>query len=305
MRAVKFDHYGDVDVLDVVDVDPPVPGPGQLVIRVKAAGINPGESKIREGLLHDRWPATFPSGQGSDLAGIVEQRGDDVDGFGAGDEVVGFTHNRDSQAELVLVAADDVTRRPAGVPWRVAGSLFVAGTTAYAAVRAVSLSHGDTIVIAGAAGGVGSLAIQLAKLDGATVIGLASEPNHAWLTERGVVPVSYGEGVAERIRQAAPGGVDAFIDTIGGGYVELALGLGVEPNRVDTIANFEAGEKFGVKLDGNMAGASAETLAALLSMIETGSLEVPIAGVYPLERVRDAYRELEHGHTRGKIVLEP
>ena len=304
-RAVRFEEYGGVDVLSVVDVDPPVPGSGQLLVRVKAAGINPGESKIREGLLRERWPTTFPSGQGSDLAGMVEQVGDGVEKFAAGDEVIGFTDQRASQAELVVVDAENATRRPSEVPWEVAGSLFVAGATAYAAVRAVAAGPGDTVVVAGAAGGVGSIAVQLAAKAGATVIGLASEANHEWLRSRGVVPITYGEGVAERIREAAPGGVDAFIDTIGGGYVELALALGVAPGRIDTIVDFAAVEQHGVKAEGNAQGASAGTLAELAGLIADGALEIPIARVYPLEQVRDAFRELEQGHTRGKIVLIP
>ena len=181
-RAVRFDQYGGIDVLKVVDVDPPVAGPGQVVVRVKAAGINPGEAKIREGMLAERWPATFPSGQGSDLAGVVEQVGDGVEGIAAGDEVIGFTDDRASQAELVVVDAANVTPKPAGVPWEVAGGLFVVGATAYAAVKAVAPGAGDTVVVSGAAGGVGSLAVQLARRAGATVIGLASEPNHQWLS---------------------------------------------------------------------------------------------------------------------------
>ncbi|HEY3728387.1 MAG TPA: NADP-dependent oxidoreductase [Solirubrobacteraceae bacterium] len=304
-RAVRFDRYGGVEVLNVVDVDAPAPGPGQLLVRVKAAGINPGEAKIRQGLLHDRWPSTFPSGQGSDLAGVVEQVGEDADGFRPGDEVIGFTDDRASQAELVVIDAANATRRPPGVPWAVAGSLFVVGATAHAAVEAVSLSAGDTVVVAGAAGGVGSVAVQLAKRSGATVIGLASEPHHQWLSDHGVVAVTYGDGVGERIRAAAGGNVDAFIDTVGAGYVELALELGVAPDRIDTIADFAAAAKHGVKTDGNMVGASAEVLAELAGLIEHGELEIPIAHVYPLEQVRDAYRELERNHTHGKIVLEP
>ena len=242
MRAVRFDRYGGIDVLDVVEVPAPVPGPGQLLVRVKDAGINPGEAKIREGLLDERWPATFPSGQGSDLAGIVEHVGDGVEGWAAGDEVIGFTHNRASQAELVVVEAEHVTARPAGVPWPVAGSLFVAGTTAYAVVRAVSASSGDTVVVAGAAGGVGSITVQLAILAGATVIGLASERNHAWLKDLGVIGVSYGDGVEQRISEAAGGTVDALID-LAGGYVQLALDLGVKPERVDTVVDFGAGRE--------------------------------------------------------------
>ena len=304
-QAVRFDEYGDVGVLEVVDVEDPAPGPGQLLVRVKAAGINPGESKIRQGLLHERWPATFPSGQGSDLAGVVEAVGDGVDGFQPGDEVIGFTDDRASQAELVVIDAENAARRPAGVPWEVAGALFVVGATAWAAVRAVNLSDGDTVVVSGAAGGVGSLAVQLARRGGATVIGLASEHNHEWLRGHGVVPVSYGDGVADRIREVAPDGVDAFIDTIGGGYVELALELGVAADRIDTIADFSAPAKYGVKAEGNAAGASAETLTQLAALIEEGALEVPIAATYPLDQVREAYTELEHNHTRGKIVLVP
>jgi NADPH:quinone reductase-like Zn-dependent oxidoreductase len=305
MRAVRFDRYGGIDVLDVVDVPAPVPGAGELLVRVKDAGINPGEAKIREGLLHERWPATFPSGQGSDLAGIIEQVGDGVNGWAVGDEVIGFTDNRASQAELVVVDAENVTARPAGVPWPVAGSLFVAGTTAYAAVRAVSAGSGDTVVVAGAAGGVGSITVQLAILAGATVIGLASERNHRWLRDLGVIPVTYGDGVEQRIPDAAGGALDAFIDLAGGDYVQVALELGVKPDRIDTIVDFGAGQKYGVKTEGTAAAANAGVLAELAKLIDEGRLDVPIARVYPLDQVREAFRELEQGHTHGKIVLEP
>lgn len=304
-RAVRFDEYGAADVLKVVDVEDPVPGPGELLVRVRAAGINPGEAKIRQGLMHERFPATFPSGQGSDLAGVVEAVGDGVSAFSAGDEVIGFTDDRASHAELVVIEAANATPRPANVPWEVAGALFVAGATAYATVRAVGACGGDTVVVAGAAGGVGSIAVQLARRAGATVIGLASEPNHRWLRDHGVVPVTYGDGVADRVRNAAPDGVDAFIDTVGPPYVELALELGVAPERIDTIADFEAVAKHGVKAEGNAAGASAQTLAELAALIDEGALEIPIAATYPLDQVREAYSELERNHTRGKIVLVP
>ena len=304
-RAVQFDQYGGIDVLQVVDVPDPVPGPGEVLVRVKAASINPGEGKIREGMLHSRFPATFPSGEGSDLAGIVEGVGVDVTAVGIGDEVIGYSDHRDSHAELVVVGADHLTARPPSVPWEVAGSLCVAGATAWAAVRAVSLSDGDTVVVAGAAGGVGVFAVQLAVVAGATVIGLAGESKHGWLRSHDVVPVLYGDGVEDRIRAAAPDGVDAFLDLVGGGYVELALALGVAPDRIDTIADFEAVSEHGVKGDGSAAGTSAATLAELAADVADGSLEVPIAATYPLDRVRDAYAELEQGHTLGKIVLLP
>jgi NADPH:quinone reductase-like Zn-dependent oxidoreductase len=303
-RAVRFDEYGDVDVLRVVDVARPVPGPGQALVRVAAAGVNPGEAAIRQGMLHDRWPATFPSGQGSDLAGVVAEVGDGVDRVAVGDQVIGFTHDRDSQAELVVVDADHLVPKPAGVPWEVAGSLFVAGTTAWATVHAVAPRPGETVVVSGAAGGVGSIAVQLAAATGARVIGLASEPHHAWLRDHGVVPVAYGAGVEDRIRAAAIGGaVDAMIDTYGGGYVELAIELGVPPDRIDTIRDWAAAERHGTKTDGNMVGARPEVLSELAQLVDEGRLDVPIARVYPLDEVREAYREVERRHTLGKIVL--
>lgn len=304
-QAVRFDEYGGVDALQVVEVGRPVPGPGQVLVRVKAASINPGEAKIRSGALAQRWPTTFPSGEGSDLAGIAEELGEGVRGFAVGDEVIGWTDNRASHAEFVVVEAAHLVHKPAGVSWEAAGSLFVVGATAHAMVRAVSVGPGDTVVVAGAAGGVGTIAVQLARNAGATVIGLASEPHHEWLSSHGVIPVTYGEGVADRIRAASGGRVDAFLDTVGRGYVELALELGVRPERIDTIADFEAAAKHGVKTDGNAAGASTQVLSELAELIDQGKLEIPIAGVYPLAKVQDAYREVEQGHTLGKIVLKP
>ena len=305
MKAVRFDEYGGVDVLKVVDVPVPEPGPGQVLVRVKAAGINPGEAKIRDGLLHERWPAAFPEGEGSDLAGIVERLGPDVTTVAEGDEVIGWVDTRSSHAEYAVVEAEHLTPKPASLPWEIAGALPVVGFTAWAAVRAVALKPGDTLVVSGAAGGVGSLAVQLARREEATVVGLAGPANHAWLTKHGVIPVSYGDGVADRIREAAPT-TDAFIDTYGCDYIELALDeLGVDPARIDTIARFDAAGKYGVKAEGNAVGASAATLGELAGLVAAGELEVPIAATYPLTQVRDAFAELAKGHTRGKIVLLP
>jgi NADPH:quinone reductase-like Zn-dependent oxidoreductase len=237
---------------------------------------------------------------------VVTEVGAGVDGVSVGDEVIGYTDERASHAELVAVDAGHLTPRPAAVPWEVAGSLYVVGATAYAAVRAVDLRNGDVVVVSGAAGGVGTLVVQLARDAGATVVALASEDHHDWLREHGAIPVTYGDGVAERIREAAGGQVDAFIDLFGSGYVDLAIELGVAPGRIDTIADPRAPERHpGVKVDGNMAGASPETLAALAALIAEGRLEVPIARVYPLAEVREAYTELERRHTLGKIVLRP
>ena len=304
-KAVRFNEYGGLDVLQVVDVEQPVPGPGEVLVNVKAAGINPGEASIRKGLLAARWPATFPSGEGSDLAGIITAIGEGVEGFAVGDEVIGFTDKRASHAEFVVVEASNLTPRPQNVSWEVAGSLFVAGATAYAAIRAVSLQRGETLAVSGAAGGVGSIVVQLAVKEGAKVIGLASPAHHQWLSDHGVIPIAYGEGVEERIRAATDNHLDAFIDTFGADYVELAIKLGVRPERIDTIANFEAVAKYGVKGEGNAQGASAAVLADLARRIDQGDLEIPIARVYPLTAVREAYRELEQRHTHGKIVLVP
>jgi NADPH:quinone reductase-like Zn-dependent oxidoreductase len=306
-KAVQFDSYGGIDVLGVREVPRPTPGDGEVLVEVKAAGINPGEAMIRQGFLHDRWPATFPSGQGSDLAGVVAEVGEGVDTFAVGDEVLGFTDNRSSQAQLVVVPAGQLTAKPAAVPWEVAGALYVAGTTAFAAVRSVALKPGDTVAIAGAAGGVGTIAVQLAKRAGASVLGIAGPSNDDWLAAHGVVAVNYGDGLANRLRVAAPDGrIDAFLDFFGGGYVELAVTeLGVDPERVDTIIDFAAVERFGVKVEGNAEAADATVLAQLADLIAAGELDAPVAEVYRLDQVQEAFRTLEQRHTRGKIVLRP
>jgi NADPH:quinone reductase-like Zn-dependent oxidoreductase len=305
MKAVRFDEYGGVDVLEVREVEDPVAGPGQVLVAVKAAGINPGEIGIREGRLHERWPATFPSGEGTDLAGVVQAVGAGVSAFAAGDEVLGWTEQRASHAELVVVPADQLTAKPASVSWEVAGSLFVVGLAAYASVQAVAPQAGETVVVSAAAGGVGSVAVQLARRTEATVIGLAGEHNHDWLRRHDIVPVTYGDGQADRIREAAPGTIDAFIDTFGDGYVDLAIGLGVAPQRINTIIDYEAVERLGVHAQGTHAIASAPLLAEIAGLVADGSLELPVARTFPLEQVRDAYRELAGRHSHGKIVLLP
>lgn len=304
-KAVRFDGYGDIGVLHVAQVDRPGPGDEQILVRVKAAGLNPGEAAIRAGAFAERWPATFPSGQGSDFAGTVDAVGKKAAGFRPGDEVIGFTHGRASQAEYVLVTADQLVPKPPNVPWEQAGALFVAGTTAYAAVHAVGLKPGETLVVAGAAGGVGVIAVQLAKDIGAKVIGIASDAHHPWLRDHGVIPVVYGEGLSDRLRAATGGKIDAFVDTFGHGYVKLAVDLGVATQRINTIIDFAAAQKYHVQTAGNADAARKEVLAELAQMIAGGRLEIPIARTYPLDKVRDAYLELEQRHTLGKIVLVP
>jgi NADPH:quinone reductase-like Zn-dependent oxidoreductase len=302
-KAVRFEQYGGTEVLRVVEVDRPQPGPGEVRIEVVAASINPGEASIRRGLLKDRFPATFPSGQGSDLAGRVTAIGAGVQGIGLGEEVIGFSDERSSQATDVVVPATNVVPKPAAVTWEEAATLYVAGTTAYAAVRAVGADLGDVVVVAGASGGVGIIAAQLARHSGATVVGTARNADHDFLRSLDIIPVTYGDGLSDRIRAVVPEGVDAFIDTHGGGNVEVAIGLGVSPDRIDTIADFAAAKQYGVKTEGNAAGGGAQTLSELAALIVEGDLRIPIDTIYPLERVAEAYDHLAEQHVRGKIVL--
>ena len=306
MKAVQFDDYGGIQVLEVREVPRPMPGPNQALVAVRAAGINPSEGAIRTGRVREIFPATFPSGQGSDLAGVVEEVGPGVGGVAVGDEVIGFTDDRASQAEYVLVEVANLTPKPAEVPWEVAGALYVAGVTGFAVVRAVAPATDQAVVIAGAGGGVGTFAVQLAVRTGASVIALASDRHHNWLRERGAVPIDYGDGVRERIIAASgTTPVIALIDLVGGGYVDLALELGIAKDRIDTIVDFPAIAKYGVKGEGGASAASAATLAQLAAAVAGGDLVVPIQRTYPLQDVRAAFTELEAGHMAGKIVLIP
>ena len=304
-RAVRFDGYGSVDVLRVEEIPDPVAGDGEILVAVVATGINPGEASIREGLLDSMYPTDFPSGEGSDFAGRVRAVGTGVERFSVGDEVLGWTDTRSAHADLLVAPADQVIIKPAELPWEQAGSLFVAGTTAWAAVSAVGAAPGETVVVSGAAGGVGSIVVQLLRARDVRVLGIAGPDNHDYLTSLGVEPIAYGDGLEDRLRVAAPDGIEAFIDTFGDGYVELAVGLGVDPQRIDTIIDFEAAGRFGVKSDGSAAGARPEVLAELVDLLLAGRVTIPIAATYPLDQVREAYIELARRHTRGKIVLLP
>jgi NADPH:quinone reductase len=304
-RAVRFDSYGGRDVLYVTDIDRPSPGAGEVLVEVRAAGINPGEIGIRSGALHDRFPATFPSGEGSDLAGVVLEIGDGVSDFEVGDEVLGFSFQRSSHATHTVVPVDQLIHKPAELSWEVAGSLYVAGVTAYAAVRAVAPQPGETVAVSAAAGGVGSLVVQLLTLRDVRVLGIASSGNAEWLRAHGVEPVEYGDGLAQRLQQAAPGGVDAFIDLFGPDYVQLAVDLGVPPERVNTIISFEKAAEVGAKTEGSAEASTPAVLQELADLIVAGDLDFDVAATYPLDRVVDAFEELEKRHTHGKIVLLP
>jgi NADPH:quinone reductase len=304
-RAVRFDRYGGRDELYVADIEMPSPGPGEVVVEVRAAGINPGEAAIRTGALHDMFPATFPSGEGSDLAGVVTAVGPGVTEFAVGDEVLGFSFRRSSHATHTAVPVGQLIRKPPELSWAVAGSLYVAGVTAYAAVRAVAPQPGETVAVSAAAGGVGSLTVQLLVLREARVLGIAGPGNFDWLRAHGVTPIAYGDGLADRLREAAPNGIDAFIDLFGPDYVQLAVDLGVAPERIDTIIAFQKAGEVGAKTEGSAETSTPEVLTEMANLVATGAIDFEIADTYPLDRVADAYEELEKRHTRGKIVLLP
>lgn len=304
-RAVRFDRYGDRDVLTIADVEVPVPPAGEVVVEVRAAGINPGEAAIRAGALAEMFPATFPSGEGSDLAGVVSSIGDGVTEFAVGDEVLGWSWRRSSHAEVVAVPVTQLISKPPTLSWEVAGSLYVVACTAYAAVRAVGAGQGDTVAVSAAAGGVGSVVVQLLRTKAATVLGIASPGNHDWLTAHGAIPIAYGDGLADRLEAAAPNGIDAFIDLFGPEYVQLAVDLGVAPDRIDTIISREKALEVGAKVEGSGDASTTAVLSEMAELVASGQIEIPIAATYPLEKVRDAFAELEERHTHGKIVLIP
>lgn len=305
MKAVQLDHYGDLDALYIGDIPAPTAGPEQVVVDVRAAGINVVESVIRRGEMQSMLPLTFPSGQGWDGAGVVSAVGEGVEAVAVGDEVVCWGYTHFSQAEQVALSADQVISKPPELSWEAAGSLFVVGTTAYAAVRAVDAEPGDAVAVSAAAGGVGSLVVQMLRRAGADVIGIASEANFEWLRSVGVTPVARGDGLADRLKGAAPGGIDAFIDCFGDGYVRLALELGVSPQRVNTVVDFGAAQRLDVKAEASAQASSSQVMSEVADMVARGEVVVPVAATYPLERVREAYAELEKRRTHGKIVLIP
>jgi NADPH:quinone reductase-like Zn-dependent oxidoreductase len=304
-RAVRFDRYGDRDVLYMADIPMPMPAAGEVVVEVRAAGINPGEAAIRTGAMHALFPATFPSGEGSDLAGIVTAVGEGVTDFAVGDAVLGFSWMRSSHATHTAVPAEQLIAKPAQLSWEVAGSLYVVACTAYAAVRAIDVQAGETVAVSAAAGGVGTIVVQLLRLRAAKVLGIASPANDEWLAAHGATPVRYGDGLADRLRAAAPDGIDAFIDLFGPEYVQLAVDLGIARNRIETIAAFPKAQELGTKSEGSVDASNREVLSEMTGLVVDGSVEIPIVATFPLDRVADAFDELEKRHTRGKIVLIP
>jgi NADPH:quinone reductase-like Zn-dependent oxidoreductase len=312
-RAVRFDRYGDLDVLYIADVPTPKPGPGEVLVEVRAAAINPGEAAIRAGAMDAMSPSTFPSGEGSDLAGVIAATGPDVTAFELGDEVLGYSWTRSSHATYAVVPVTQLIGKPATMSWEVAGSLYVVGVTAYAAARAAGVTRGDVVAVSAAAGGVGRVLTQLLVHRGARVLGIASKANADWLTAHGAVAVEYGAGLgggeqaglSDRLRAQAPGGIDAFIDLHGPEYLQLAVDLGVARDRIETIISYEKAGELGTKAEGSTDASSPEVMQEMADLVTAGVIEIDIAGTYPLEDVAAAFAELAQGHTPGKLVLIP
>lgn len=295
MRAVRYDRFGGVEELVVDEVAEPVPAAGQVVVRVRASCINPGSVPALHGA---------PYVPARDLAGTVETLGAGVQDLRIGDEVLGWVQDWAAHAELVAVPADQLVAKPAGLSWDVAGSLFVTPMAGLASVRAVAPQSGEVVGIAGASGGVGLTAAQLALRAGATVIGIAGPGSAERLRAIGVVPVSHGDGLVDAVR-AVTERVDAFVDAFGSGYVDLALELGVDPGRVNTVVDFAAARTRGVQMLGTMQAGGAPALRELADLAAVGQLLVPIARTFPLDRVQDAYRELIENRPAGRVVLRP
>ena len=299
-RAVRFHQFGSASVLRVDDVVVAQPGPGRVGVAVRAAGINPADVKRREGLTADR-DLAFPAGVGRELAGVIDAVGEGVSRLAVGDEVFGTVPDG-ALGDRVVTDPANLAIKPSGLDWAVAGGLALVGQTAHDAVASQRITANDTVLVSAAAGGVGVVVCQLARLAGATVVGTAGPANHAFLESLGVIPVLYGEGLVERVREAAPGGITVVFDQQGRATVEAALRLGVRPERINTIAMDP--RELGVERVGR-GPADVPTLDALAARVVDGSIVLPVAATYPLAEVRRAFEHLESGHVRGKIVVVP
>ncbi|MCF3961959.1 NADP-dependent oxidoreductase [Streptomyces fuscigenes] len=303
MKATVYEEFGGPEVLHGGEIEAPHPGPGQIRVQVKAAGVNPMDWKIRHGWMQQMMKTEFPAVPGLEVAGVVDELGEGVGDFAVGDEVVGWGTAAYAEHALMTIAA----KKPAGVSWNEAVAVPVAGETARRVLGELGLRSGETLLVLGAAGAVGSVAVQLAVALGATVVGTASEANHAYVRELGGTPVAYGKGQVERVRAAAPQGVDAVLDTAGKGDLPDAIEVrGGTTDRVVTIADMDA-QKLGVPF--SAGGTSKEQqrsdLAANLELAAGGALRLRVARTYGLDEAADAHRESEAGHARGKLVIVP
>jgi len=302
-RFVQFEEFGSRDYLQVVERERPWPGPGQLLVRVMAAGLNPMDIKAyRSEQAAAHMGVTLPSGIGQDFAGFVEELGEGVTRFEMGQAVLG-TAPFAAIADFVVVPEDgQVIAKPDPLTFEAAGSLGVVGRTAMATVRAADIHERDTVLVSAAAGGVGVLAAQLAVRSGATVIGTAGEENHEFLESLGVIPVTYGEGLADRVRDLIDDDrVTVVLDNHGADTIEAALELGVPIERVNTIAVFGPEARGARSVGGRAAGN--DELAELADLLAENELVLPIDSIFPIERTVEAYGRLEGGHVRGKVVV--
>jgi NADPH:quinone reductase-like Zn-dependent oxidoreductase len=295
-------EYGGPEVLHVADVEEPHPGAGQIRVGVRAAGVNPIDWKARSGVMRDVMPLSFPAIDGREAAGVVDELGPEVTRVAVGDEVFGFTVGGAAAERAIL---DDFAHKPASLPWEAAAGLPVAAETSVRVFTVLGgVNAGQTLVINGAAGGVGAVAVQLARARGARVIGTASEPNHEFLRSLGAEPTTYGQGLVERVSALAPGGVDLAFDTAGKGGVADLITLTGDPARVATIADFGAAA-LGVKVTGGGDFRATEALDEAAALVDAGRLHVPIARTYAFADAADAHRISQDGHVRGKLVLIP
>ena len=306
MRAVFQSSFGGRDVMEVGDLPDPLIGPDTITVRVRAAGVNPVDWKIREGYLQGAYPHQLPLVPGWDVAGTVEAVGPAVRELAVGDEVLGYVRkdlvSGGAYAELVSASVRHLARKPASVSFVAAAGLPLAGLTALQSLDAVGVSDGDVVLVHAGAGGVGHLAVQLAVARGARVIATASERNHDFLRSLGAEPAAYGEGLVDAVRALVPDGVDAAVDYVGGDAIGQSAALAKDPARtasnVDPTAVAEVGGVY------CFVRPDSAQLAALVAMLEDGTLRVEVQQVLPLEDAAEAHRVLEDGHVRGKLVLE-
>lgn len=301
-RVVQYSRFGGADVLEIAEVERPQPGRGEVLVEVLAAGVNHMEAFIRQGLFDSDHSAVFPMRQGTDFSGVVVGLGEGVTDLRLRAEVVGHALVG-SHATHVVVPRENLVAKPASVSWEVGGALFLAGVTAWRAIEATHVGPDDTVLVSAAAGGVGSLEIQLAKLRGATVIGTCGERNFDYLRQIGVKPIVYGDGIADRIRAAAPGGVTVFLDNFGGDNAALADELGIESARFHSSDDRKEIELRAVWPSPETARRDTEILGELVALVRDQKLRVLVSGFYPYGFVQDAFNDLEKRHSRGKIVL--
>ncbi|GGE96172.1 NADP-dependent oxidoreductase [Mycetocola zhadangensis] len=302
-RFLSYSEFGGPEVLTLLSVDKPTAGPGEILVRVRAIGLNPVDVKIFRGPAAETYGAKPPTGVANDFSGVVEQVGEGVTRFAVGDEVLGGARNLAMADFLVTTENATLVHKPTNLSFEQAAALPVVGRTAWATVESLSLTDADTVLVSAAAGGVGGLAVQLAKRTGATVVGTASESNHDYVRSLGAIPVAYGDGLVERLRDAAPRGYTAALDNHGPDSIDAALELGIPIERINTIAVRGPADRGAAHVGG--AQATNDDLTLVADLLAKGELELPISGIYPLERAAEAYEELERGHVRGKLIVVP